>query len=102
MAYQVLPWFQFQAAAWHRGEFPTWDPHVWGGQPLIGQMQPGAAYPPNWLLFLLPLKDGRIQWIWLHLDFIVTHFFAALSVTGSAAISDERDRPRCWGALRLP
>ena len=78
MAYQVLPWYQFQAEAWHRGEFPSWDPHVWGGQPLIGQMQPGAAYPLNWPLFLLPLKNGRINPLWLNLDFILTHFFAAL------------------------
>ncbi len=78
MAYQVLPWYQFQAAAWHRGEFPLWDPHVWAGQPLVGQMQPGAAYPLNWLLFLLPLKDGRINPVWMNLDFIMTHVLAAL------------------------
>src|SRR5579871_7033426 len=67
---QVLPWYQFQAEAWHRGEFPLWDPHVWGGQPLIGQMQPGAAYPLNWPLFLMPLKKGHIQTLWMNLDFI--------------------------------
>lgn len=78
MAYQVLPWYQFQAVAWHRGEFPLWDPHIWAGQPLIGQMQPGAAYPLNWPLFLLPLKNGRINPLWLNLDFILTHFLAAV------------------------
>jgi hypothetical protein len=79
MVYQVLPWFQFQAVSWHNGIFPLWDPHVWGGQPLVGQMQPGAAYPPNWLLFLLPLRDGHIQLAGLHGYFILTHFFAALT-----------------------
>lgn len=78
MAYQVLPWYQFEAVSWHRGELPLWDPHVWGGQPLPGQLQPGAAYPPNWLLFLMPLRNGRIQQVWLHLYFILTHFLAAL------------------------
>jgi hypothetical protein len=78
MANQILPWYQFQAVSWHRGEFPLWDPHVFGGQPLIGQLQPGAAYPPNWLLFLLPLKDGRISQTALNLYYILTHFFAAL------------------------
>jgi hypothetical protein len=78
MAYQVLPWYQFEADAWHRGEFPLWDPHVWAGQPLVGQLQPGAAYPPNWLLFLSPLKNGHIDPVWLHLCYIVTHLFAAL------------------------
>jgi hypothetical protein len=79
MVYQVLPWYQFQAASWHNGRFPLWDPHVWGGQPLVGQMQPGAAYPPNWLLFLLPLRDGHIQLTGLHWYFILTHWFAALA-----------------------
>ena len=74
MAYQVLPWYQFQAVSWHQGEFPLWDPHMWGGQPLIGQFQPGAAYPPNWLLFLLPMKNGRINQLWLQVYFIATHF----------------------------
>ncbi|PWU12654.1 MAG: hypothetical protein C5B51_00300 [Terriglobia bacterium] len=78
MAYQVLPWYQFEAVSLHSGAFPLWDPHVWGGQPLVGQLQPGAAYPPNWLLFLLPLRDGHIQRVWLHGYFILTHFFAAL------------------------
>src|SRR5438132_8326062 len=50
-ANQILPWFQFQAVEWHHGRIPLWDPYLWGGQPLIGQMQPGAMYPPNWLLF---------------------------------------------------
>ena len=78
MAYQVLPWYQFQAVAWHRGEFPLWDPHVWAGQPLVGQMQPGAVYPLNWLLFLMPMKDGRINPLWMNLDFILAHCLAAL------------------------
>src|ERR1700753_2682481 len=78
MANQVLPWYQFEATAWHHGEFPLWDPHVWGGQRLLGQIQPGAAYPPNWLLFLLPFRDGHIQRGWLHAYFILIHCFAAL------------------------
>ena len=52
MVYQVLPWYQFEVVSWHRGIFALWDPHIWGGQPLVGQLQPGAAYPLNWLLFL--------------------------------------------------
>jgi hypothetical protein len=78
MAYQVLPWYQLQAVSWHHGQFPLWDPHVWAGQPLVGQLQPGAAYPPNWLLFLAPLKEGHIQKVWMNVYFIATHVFAAL------------------------
>ena len=78
MAYQVLPWYQFEATSWHRGELPLWDPHVFGGQPLVGQLQPGAAYPLNWPLFLLPLQNGHIQQVWLHRYFILTHILAGL------------------------
>ena len=78
LANQVLPWQQLQANSWHTGEFPLWDPYVWGGQPLIGQLQPGGAYPPNWLLFLMPLKDGHIQQFWINLFFILDHCLAAL------------------------
>jgi hypothetical protein len=78
MAYQVLPWYQFEAESLQHGEFPLWDPHVFGGQPLVGQLQPGAAYPLNWPLFLMPLRNGHIQLVWRHVYYILTHFFAAL------------------------
>ena len=42
LAYQVLPWYQVQAKAWHEGIFPMWDPYHWAGQSLLGQMQPAA------------------------------------------------------------
>src|SRR5919107_6369010 len=51
---QLLPVWQFQAGEWHQGRYPLWDPNQWFGQPLLGQAQPGAAYPGNWLLFSLP------------------------------------------------
>jgi len=74
-----LPWFQFQAGEWHRGRFPLWDPNGWFGQPLVGQAQPGAVYPPNWLLFLVPLKHGWIRQSALHWYFVLTRYFAALA-----------------------
>ena len=55
LAGQVLPWLVVQARQWHQHRIPLWDPYMWAGQPLIGQAQPGAAYPLNWILFLLPL-----------------------------------------------
>jgi hypothetical protein len=77
-ANQVLPWLQFQASEWHRGRIPLWEAHVWGGQPLIGQAQPGAAYPLNWLLFALPLRNGWIRQSYLHWYFVLIHYMAAL------------------------
>src|ERR1700682_2979677 len=75
---QVLPWMQFQAREWHLGHFPMWDPHHWAGQSLIGQAQPGSAYPPNWILFLLPLDLGHVSLINVNLYFVFIHFLAAL------------------------
>src|SRR5262245_11590530 len=61
LAWQVLPWFQYQAVQFHHHVFPIWDPYQFGGQSLIGQDQPGLAYPINWILFSLPLRDGHIN-----------------------------------------
>ena len=76
-AYQVLPWFQFQAGEWHSNGPALWDPYVWGGQPLIGQAQPGTAYPPNWLLFLVPLRHGWMRMAALHWYYVLIHWAAA-------------------------
>jgi hypothetical protein len=80
LANMVLPWFQFQAGEWHQGRFPMWDPNESLGQPLIGQGQPGAAYPLNWLLFLAPLKNGWIRQSALHWYYVLIHFLAALNM----------------------
>ncbi|MCL5745378.1 MAG: hypothetical protein M1541_15875, partial [Acidobacteria bacterium] len=77
-AYQILPWLQVQAQEWHKWRFPIWDPYHWGGQSLIGQMQPGVAYPPNWILFLLPLQDGYIRQTFVHWYWVLIHVQAAL------------------------
>ena len=91
-----LPWLQFQAGEWHKGRFPLWDPNGWFGQPLFGQAQPGAAYPPNWLLFLVPLKHGWIRQAALHWYFVLTRYFAALACYALA-----RDLGRSRGASVL-
>lgn len=78
LSYQVLPWFQFQATEWHAGRFPLWDPHLWNGQSLVGQAQPGVLYPLNWILFLLPLQNGYIQLGFLNWYFVVIHWMGAV------------------------
>ncbi len=78
LAYQVLPWYQFQAGEWRAGRAPLWDPYHWAGQPLIGQAQPGAAYPPNWLLFLLPPRNGWLRHTHLNWYFVLIHWQAAM------------------------
>jgi len=75
---QVLPWLQFQAREWQAGRIALWDPHHYGGQSLIGQAQPGAAYPLNWILFLMPLRDGYLSDKVLHWYYVLTHLLMAL------------------------
>ena len=79
LVFQVLPWLQVQARAWHQGVFPLWDPYVWNGQSLLGQGQPGAAFPLNWPLFLMPLDPaGQIQLRSVHWHFVAMHALAAV------------------------
>lgn len=79
LANQVLPWWNYQARAWQSGHFPAWEPNHWAGQPLIGQAQPGAVYPLNWLLFLTPLKSGVLRDSYLNWYFVLIRLIAALN-----------------------
>jgi hypothetical protein len=78
LANQVVPWFQFQAQQFHLHKFPAWDPFLFAGQSLIGQAQPGLAYPLNWILFSLPLDNGHISFTALNWYFLSIHYLAAL------------------------
>ncbi|MGI8745822.1 MAG: hypothetical protein ACR2NN_25250 [Bryobacteraceae bacterium] len=78
IATQVLPWFEEEARQAQHHMFPLWDSHNWLGAPLLGQAQPGAAYPLNWLLFLIPETHGHIRPIALQWYFIAIHYMAAL------------------------
>jgi uncharacterized membrane protein YfhO len=79
LAYQVLPWQQVQVQAFHHHQFPLWDPYLWGGQTLIGQVQPGTAYPLNWIVYALPVaRDGFIRGSYLNWYFALIHWLAAL------------------------
>lgn len=78
MAYLEIPRLEFQAREIHAGRFPLWDPHLWSGQPLIGQTQPGPLFPLNLLFFLLPLKDGYLRFSFLNWYWVAIHFLALL------------------------
>ncbi len=92
----ILPWFQFQAGEWHHGRFPMWDPYSWFGLPLFGQGEPGAAYPLNWLLFLVPLKHGWIREAALNWYFVLIRYLAALT---SYALARDLGRSRLASIL---
>lgn len=75
---QVLPWLEFQAREWNRGQFPLWDPYNWGGQSLAGRTEPGVMYPLNWILFGLPLDGGVISRDYLNWYYVLTRYLGAL------------------------
>src|SRR5262249_1452550 len=95
IGHQVLPWLQVEVAALHNGELPLWDPNLFGGQPLAGQLQPAVFSPLTWLLLAAPLDaSGHLSLTWVHLWFVLLHvlggFFAYLllrSVGASRAAS---------------
>jgi len=76
-ALQVRPWLDYQARELHAGRLPLWDPFQWGGQSLIGQVQPGLVNPLNWPLFAMPLRGGHIPLAVLHWYWVLIRFVAA-------------------------
>jgi len=76
-ALQVRPWLDFEAREIHAGRVPLWDPYLWGGQSLIGQVQPGVVNPLNWILFAMPLRGGHIPVETLHWYWVLIHWVAA-------------------------
>ena len=76
-ALQVRPWLDYEAREWHAGRAPLWAPYEWGGQSLIGQVQPGVANPLNWPLFAMPLANGHIPTRTLHWYWVLIHWVAA-------------------------
>jgi hypothetical protein len=73
-----IPRLTFEAREIHGGRFPLWDPHIWAGQPFIGQTQPGPFYPLNLLFVVLPLRDGQLRNEFLNWYYILIHFQAVL------------------------
>lgn len=77
MAYLEVPRLQFLAREVHAGRFPLWDPHLWAGQPLIGQTQPGPVFPLNILLATSNLRGGYLRFSHLNAYWVTIHFLAA-------------------------
>ena len=49
----LLPTYRFAAESLRAGQFPLWNPHLYGGAPHVADSQAGFLYPPNLALFLL-------------------------------------------------
>ena len=99
IAQQVLPWFQFQVGELQAGRLPLWDPYPYGGQPLIGQAQPGAAYPLNWIFFLMPTNHGWIRQNIAHWYFVLIHFMGVLFAYKLCRDQGRSDAAAVFGGL---
>ncbi len=77
MAYLELPRLSFEAREIHAGRFPLWDPHIWMGQPFIGQTQPGPLFPLNLAFGKTSLRGGYPRFSWLNVYWALLHFLAA-------------------------
>ena len=102
MAMMELPRLEFMAREIHTGRFPLWDPHIWMGQPLIGQTQPGPLNPLNIAFLMLPLRDGYLRTEFLNWYFVVMHIIAALGAYALGRDLRRRQRRRPTASRRVP
>ena len=65
-----FPAVQLWVESLQSGTLPLWNPYSFSGQPLLASLQAAVFYPPNILLFLLPIVPA------FNLT-IVLHFFLA-------------------------
>ncbi|MCX7670558.1 MAG: hypothetical protein N2439_10865 [Anaerolineae bacterium] len=61
----LFPIYRFAAASLSTGDWPLWNPHLYGGAPHVGDIQAGFLYPPNLALFLLQpdFPYAALQWL---------------------------------------
>ncbi|MCE5228380.1 YfhO family protein [bacterium] len=52
---QYLPYQELIRNSVRQGAAPLWNPMTFCGRPLMGDIQVGVLYPPNWLHWVLPL-----------------------------------------------
>ena len=50
----IYPTRHFAAESLRQGEFPLWNPYLFGGYPFVSNLQAGLFYPPTLLSYLLP------------------------------------------------
>jgi hypothetical protein len=55
---QMLPWRQAVRDCLAQGRLPVWNPHVLGGEPLLGVAQPAVLHPASVIGLGLPLAQA--------------------------------------------
>jgi len=56
--FEYYSWRHYARSRLRQGEIPLWNPHELGGNVLLANSQSAVLYPPNVLLWLLPLWQG--------------------------------------------
>src|SRR5919199_1243569 len=59
------PLYRFAAERIQAGDFPLWNPRLWGGMPFAADQQTGLFSPLNLAAFLLarPFEYGTLEWL---------------------------------------
>ena len=69
MADYYYPHQRFVSDAIHRGALPLWDPYVFSGFPISGDVQASLLYPPTVLSFFVPgafpLRFKVVELVWI-------------------------------------
>ncbi len=91
----LYPVYSFAARSLKAGDFPLWNPYLYGGAPFAGDNQSGLFYPVNLAFFLLqPNLDYRAMEL-----LSVAHFYLA-GVSAYFGIRYISRRPlKRWAAL---
>lgn len=67
-----IPPKQFLAAEWQRtGELPLWCPYRFAGMPFVHDIQTGAFYPPNFVLYAVPPQHMGAALSWLTVAHVI-------------------------------
>jgi hypothetical protein len=78
LANMIVPRFEAEVYAIRHWSVLLWNPYEWFGQPPVGQVEPSAVSPFTFLLALAPLSQGQIQFVYIHLWFVLIHCLAAV------------------------
>jgi hypothetical protein len=69
MADYYYPHQRFVSDTMHRGALPLWDPYVFSGFPISGDVQASLLYPPTVLSFFVPgafpLRYKAVELVWI-------------------------------------
>jgi hypothetical protein len=70
------PLLHFAFAALKAGHLPLWDPTIYCGLTLIGNVQAAVLYPPNWLMFAANFQQQHLSYMSLQ-ALVMLHLWGA-------------------------